>query len=435
MKNKGYKDTAFNIVDYLSSFVIFLITTKLLISKLGTDGYGFYMFFSSLIGTFGLVDLGMGMAVSKYLSQYIHHKEFDKGMEVITQAVVFYLIAGFIFSALVIFFASELLWIFGFEEKFYKIGKTILFVTIAIFLVNLFISIGNNVLVAFECWQMISVLNIVFKLTGAYLLVQIVESDIAYNQKLVYLFCALLLIGVIKLIVYSIVSFKLYPNFRFLKPRQEIKYNMNHFLKWSSLQYVLSLAVGHLDKIIISRLFGMDIMGVYGFVVNAFAYLFGFIASSFKIFYPKLSKIHADNDHMHLNRYLKLLLVGSIGLTVIVSSISVALWTPTVSWYINPGFAEKSFWFFTLFAIYLVARAPEIIISYFFNATASPDVLVRNVIVGALVTIVGYLIYVPLFDSYGLILAQITGSIAIYIYLLWLLKLKGFNYFSNIRPL
>jgi O-antigen/teichoic acid export membrane protein len=433
MKNKAYIDTSFNIADYLSSFVIFLITTKLLISKLGTDGYGFYMFFSSLIGTFGLVDLGMGMAVSKYLSQYIHHKEYDKGMEVITQAVIFYLIAGLILSVLVIAFTNELLLIFDFEKKFYKVGETILVVSIVIFLINLFISIGNNVLVALERWQTISVLNIVFKVTGAYFLVQIVESDIAYNEKLVYIFYALLFIGILKLIVYSTAAIKLYPKFRFIKPGQEIKYNMNHFLKWSSLQYGLSLAVGHVDKIIISRLFGMDIMGVYSFVVNAFAYLYGFVASAFKIFYPKLSKIHADKDHMHLSLYLKRLLVGSIVLTLIVSSISVALWSPTVSWYISPDFAEKSFWFFILFAFYLVARGPEIIISYFFNATAKPDALVRNVIVGASATIVGYFIYVPLFDSYGLILAQITGSLSIYIYLLLLLKLNGFNYFSNIR--
>lgn len=433
MKSKVYVDTIFNVIDYLSTFFIFLITTKLLIAELGTDGYGFYMFFTSLIGTFGLVDLGMGMAVSKYLSQYIHHNEFTKGMQVITQAAIFYLISGMILLAVVIFFSKELLWLFNFNDKFSSAGKTVLVITAAIFLINLFISIGNNILVAFEHWQKIAVLNIFFKILSAYILIQVVVSNLDYNEKLLYIFYALILIGLFKLIVYCWVSFKLYPDFRFTKPSHEIKSNINNFLRWSSLQYAMSLAVGHIDKIIISRYFGMETLGVYSFVVNVFAYLFGFIANSFKIFYPKLSKIHADNNHIDLNRYLKRLMVGSVALSLIMSLFLVALWLPALSWYINQEFAEQSFMYFIVFAIYLVVRSPEIIFSYFFNATANPEVLVRNVMVGASTTLVGYFVYVPLYDSYGLIFAQITGSISIYIYLIWLVRTKSFNYFSNIK--
>lgn len=108
-KNKIIKDSFWNILDYISTLVIFLITTKILIEKIGVDGYGFYTFFTSLIGTFGLMDLGMGMAVSKYLSEFLHHKKYDEANQVVTIAFTFYGSIGMILFSIILFFNSNII--------------------------------------------------------------------------------------------------------------------------------------------------------------------------------------------------------------------------------------------------------------------------------------------------------------------------------------
>jgi len=424
MKNKAYKDTAFNIVDYLSTLVIFLITTKLLIDQLGTDGYGFYIFFTSLIGTFGLVDIGMGVAVSKYLSEYLHHKKFDEGNQVITQAIVFYLVVGFLLVIIVNSFAEQVLTLLNFDDKFFHVGKEILFITSIVFAANLLVSIGTNVLVALEEWQRISLINIILKLINALLLIYILLLDVVFSTKIHYIFYSILVIAFIKLISYSMVAFSKYPHFELRKPSKVIRGKINNFLKHSSMQYALSIMVGHIDKFIISGMFGLTTLGVYSFAANAFAYLCGFNASVFKIFLPKLSVMHSKNDWISLTNSLKKLLKYSYALSAIVGLFSLITWNQLVGLYISQDFASDSLTYFVFFAIYLFARSPEAVVSYFFNAIAKPVELVKNVAIESFVTICSYFILVPIFSVIGLTISHIIGCIALYAFVFYKIKSK-----------
>lgn len=432
MRKKAYKDTAFNAMDYLSTLVIFLITTKLLIAKLGIDGYGFYMLFTSLIGTFGLVDIGMGMAVSKYLSEFLHQKKFNEGNQVITQALIFYLVVSAGIWIAVNFFAIEILSLLNFSTNFSQLGNEILFITTLVFVLNLFISIGTNVLVALELWKTISVLNITLKILNAIVLVLILLLEIGFSQKIEYIFYSILIFSVLKFLLYTGFAIKRYPEFALKKPSKEVKTKISSFLKHTSMQFGLSMLVGHFDKLIISRFFGLETLGVYSFVVNAFVYLYGFQASAFKIIFPKLSQMHAENDVEKLEHYFKKLLLLSLVVSIFLSIISVIFWKPFISLYIGSDFAENTFLYFLIFAIYLIIRSPEIVFSYFFNATAKPAVLVKNVLIGSVVTVVSYFIFVPIFYVYGLIIAQIVGSLAICIFVFYLIKKNGFYEFAKL---
>ncbi len=427
MKNKSYKDSLFNAVDYLSTVVIFLITTKLFIGQLGTDGYGFYTFFTSLIGTFGLVDIGMGMAVSKYLSEYLHQNKINESNQVITQAILFYLVVGLLIVILVNFFSTPLMLLFGFGEKFNELGKLVLFIVSIIFMLNLFISIGTNVLVALEKWQGIATLNIGIKMLNAFLLVKILLLDISYSKKVEFVFYAILVFSTLKLVLYSWLAYRQYPSFKWQKPDKIIRQKIVSFLKWSSLQHFLSMLAGQADKIVISRFFGLETLGFYNFVVSAFTYLYGFVASIFRIYFPKFSKMHADQDYGKLKINFGKLILWSMGISMILSAISIACWKPFVTSYIDARFANDTFYYFIIFAIFLIVRSPEIIFSYFFNATARPSILVKNLSIGATVTVISYFILIPIFNAYGLVISQIAGSLVVYSFTYYQINKEGFN--------
>lgn len=429
---KAYQDSIYNIVDYLSTIGILLITTKLSIARLGIDGYGFYMFFSSLIGTFGLVDIGMGMVVSKYLSEYLHQNKVSESNQVITQALLFYIVVGSILAAAVNGNSDRLLSLFNLGPKFSQIGASVLLMTSIVFILNLFVSVGTNVLVALEKWKSISLLNISLKLLNAFILVAILMLNIGVELKLEYIFVSILTFAALRLLLYGGIAYYRYPNYRWQRPTPAIRINITEFLKWSSIQYGLSLMVGHVDKIVISRFFGLEVLGYYSFVVNAFVYLYGFLANGFKIFLPKLSIIHASGDTVRLRLLFRKLLLGSIVSSLIIGGISVAIWIPFIGLYIDSKFAYATFSYFLVFTCYLVVRSPEIIFSYFFNATANPRILVRNVVVGSTVTVISYFALVPVYGAYGLIGAQMAGSLAIYCYVYVAIRINGFGKFAKL---
>lgn len=430
-RQKIIKDTLWNIIDYISTLAIFLITTKILIEQIGTDGYGFYIFFTSLIGTFGLVDLGMGMAVSKYLSEFLHHQKFDEANQVITIAFIFYFIIGLSLFLIILFFNSNIINFLNFDEKFFTIGSTVLVLTSIIFIVNMISTIMINTLVALEEWKKISLINIILKILNAVVLVYILLLEISLYEKIDYIFYLLLGFALFKALIYFIYSKKSFIHLSFAKPSEEIKNKMIKFLKVSSLQYGLSLLGGHLDKFIISKFFGLEALGFYSFVVNAFVYLYGFLTNVFKIFLPKLSKLHGDKDLDGLKSNFKKLLVYSLLSSIILSIGAILIWKPFISIYIDSEFAKNSFNYLLIFALFLVVRSAEPIFAYFFNAIAKPSVLVTNLVIGSITTILGYFIFVPILDIYGLVTSQIIASIVVYGYNLIMIKKRGFNEFTK----
>ncbi len=430
-RQKIIKDTSWNIFDYFSTLAIFLITTKILIEQIGTDGYGFYMFFTSLIGFFGLVDLGMGMAVSKYLSEFLHHHKYDEANQVITIAFIFYSIIGMSLFLIVLFFNSNIIAFLNFDEKFFSIGSTILVLTSIIFIVNMISTIMINTLVALEEWKKISLINIVLKILNAIALIYILILDVSLEDKISYTFYLLLGFALFKAFIYFIFSKKSFTYLSFSKPNEEIREKMMKFLKVSSLQYGLSLLGGHLDKFIISKIFGLEALGIYSFVVNAFVYLYGFLTNIFKIFLPKLSKLHGDKDLEALKSNFKKLLVYSLLSSIVLAFGAIIIWKPFISIYIDSEFAQNSFNYLLIFALFLVVRSLEPIFAYFFNAIAKPSVLVVNLAIGSVITIAGYFIFVPIIDIYGLVTSQIIASIVVYGYNFMMIKRRGFNEFTK----
>ncbi|MFW8602423.1 MATE family efflux transporter [Desulfobacterota bacterium M19] len=430
-KTKVYKDSFWNIFDDVSTLAIFLVTTKFLLENIGTDGYGFYTFFTSLIGTFGLVDLGMGMAVSKYLSEFLHHKKHDEANQVITIAFFFYVSIGMALFLIVSFFNTNIINFLNFGEKFRDIGATILVLTSIIFIINMVSTIMINTLVALEEWKRISLINIGIKILNSTILIFILTIHLPLERKISYIFYQLLTFSLLKASIYFFYSKKSFSQLSFAKPSIAVKNKMIAFLRVSALQYSLSLLVGHLDKFIISKMFGLESLGVYSFVANAFTYLYGLLTNTFKIYLPKLSKLHGDNNFLLLKDTFKKLLLYSLSVSIILAGTSLLIWKPFVSLYLNNEFALKSFAYMQIFALLLVIRSIEPIFAYFFNAIAKPSVLVVNVIIGSICTLIGYFVFIPMINIFGLVVSQITANIIVYAYNFFIIKKRGFRAFTQ----
>ena len=420
-------DSIWNAIDYISTLLIFLVTTKILIDAFGAEGYGFYTFFTSLVGFFGMVDMGMGMAVSKYLCEFLNKKDYHRSSQIVNVAFFFYFIMASVILGLVLLFSESILVFLRFDLIYDGVGSVVLKLVAIVFLINLMLSIPTNILVALEEWVAISVINIVFKIVSALALVYILFLDVSESAAFVSIFSMVLLMSILKLI--SLLIFLNFKNFEyyFLIPGTEVRNRVASFLKFSSLQYFLSLLLGHLDKFIISRFFGLEALGIYSFCVQAFQYLYGMIVNALKVFYPKLSNFHGSDNRSELRSgFVRLLLLSSsLSLGAAVSMI--AFWEILVSIYIDPEFAASSFHYIIYFAMFLVIRSPEVVMHYFFNATANPRMLVKNLMIGAPVTFTLYFFLVPLLGMEGLVVSQILGSMAVYMWHLYRFKTKGFD--------
>lgn len=432
MKNKKLaKDTLWNAIDYISTLGIFVITTKLIITQFGTDGYGFYVFFTSLVGLFAMVDLGMGMAVSKYLSESALQKDYVKSSEIINVALIFYATFSFLIVSIVYIFSEEIIGFLRFGSMYYETGVVVIKLVALIFVLNLISSVPNNILVALEQWVTISGINITFKVLNAAVLIYVVAFHDSDNQeKFIFIFSMLFVLSVIKFISLIVNIYCRSFEYYLVLPSHDIRTRILSFLKYSSLQYLLSLLMGHMDKFIIGRFFGLEVLGVYSFCVNAFVYIYGFVSNSFKVFYPKLSRLHAQLNVLSLKSWFFKLLMWIAVVSLIAGVGLLLLWQPVISIYIDPEFARASYYFIPFFAMFLCVRSPEIVMYYFFNATANPKVLVKNLMISAPISCMFYFILVPWLGALGFILSQMIGVFVLYLWHAKVIMMNGFEEYA-----
>lgn len=83
----------------------------LVLSRLGDEGYGVWVFVNSLAGYSGILYLGFGPTVCRYVSQHRARSEWDAVNAVVSSVVAVYLVAGALVILLAAGFAAAVPWI------------------------------------------------------------------------------------------------------------------------------------------------------------------------------------------------------------------------------------------------------------------------------------------------------------------------------------
>lgn len=423
--SKAMTDSAWNALDYGSTLLAFLITTKVIIGALGVEGYGFYTLFMSFIYTLALADLGVGMAISKYLSEYLNNDSFNKSNEVVTFGLAFYSLVGIALLTLSFIAGPYVVRLLDISASYGSIASNALLICAGIVLLNLMGSVFLGVLIAKERWRFISLLNISTKILTVTGVLAIGYSDMPVANKITGLFFITLLAALLKLTGSLIASRRSFPSIGFRTPSKEVRNKVLHYLKHTTVQYGLSSLVGHFDKILISRFYGLEATAYYGFVVNVFVYLYGFLANMLKIYFPKLSMLHGLGQMVLVLRLLKKIMAISILLSAALAIVVASSWHLLISIYIDEQFAKQSFAILLAFLGYLFVRSSEPVFSLVFTAIAKPQILVKNVLIGAPVTVISYFVFVPVFGVIGFVAAQIAGTLAVIFYNIRQLKLMS----------
>lgn len=102
------------------SLVVGLLLTPYIIACLGIAQYGIWMLIGSLIGYYGLLDLGVGSAIVRYVARYAGQKEYKNLNEVVNTALAIFCLAGAIIVALSIFWAEPLARFFHITAENYR---------------------------------------------------------------------------------------------------------------------------------------------------------------------------------------------------------------------------------------------------------------------------------------------------------------------------
>lgn len=305
------------IISYIAiiiNIIAGLLYTPWMIKEIGQSDFGLYTLAVSLISMF-LIDFGLGMAVSRFLSLYIAQGNQEKANKILSIAYKIYLVIdGIIFIVLILVF-------FNLNTIFHELTNQELEkfkVVFAIAALFSFISFPfltlNGVLTAYERFfklKFYDLLNKVISIT--LIIIALLNGFGLYALVLSNAFSGLLII----IFKYKTVKKETPIKVDFKYKDKDIKKQIFSFSIWSAIVGIAQRFIFNITPSIIGMVSGAKNIAVFGVAMAIEGYVFTIANAINGLFLPKVSRIVMDNKNGS-SRILGLMIkIGRIQLYII----------------------------------------------------------------------------------------------------------------------
>ena len=289
------------IINALSNWVtlglnlaIGLLLTPYIIGCLGTEGYGIWALVISIIGYYGLLDLGVSSALIRYVARYAGQKKSNELNEVVNTALVTYCLVGLIVVLLSFLLASPLARFFRIQEDNYESFKWVIWL------------LGITTAIRFPA-KLFSVTILGYERFVLANMVNIAEAILRGVFCFLVLYYEGGLIG-ISWVYTGLSVFVLFANFALLKlyfkhtafsinlVKMPVAKKLFSFGFFTSIRHVGNILQTRIGAAVIGRCINIEAVGVYSIATLLFGYLTGFVMAAAGVTQPKLASIAGQED-------------------------------------------------------------------------------------------------------------------------------------------
>ncbi len=346
------------------SIIVGFLLTPYIIKCLGTAQYGIWMLIGSVIGYYGLLDLGVTSALMRYVSRHAGQKDYDAVNEVVNTALIFFSIVGGIIIIVSLFIADPLASFFNIE-----VGDRILFKRVVWLLgISAGLMLPGNVLsviiLAHERFVAANTVKIVIAVLRGILSFYILYQGgglvgIGWINVGLSVFLIVTNLAIIK------TCFK-HINFLLKMANKSSARALLSFGFFMSIVHIGNMLRFKLDAAVIGKFLNMDSVGIYGVAALLFGYVLSTAISCSGVTQPRLSALAAKNQNAFRDAildYSNLVAVLAAGVGAVGISLAhdfMQLWLP---WNIENVKGAT-----TVFIILSVGLVPELMTDVSKNA-------------------------------------------------------------------
>ena len=300
------------------NIIIGLLLTPAIMAHLGEKRFGIWMLVSSLVGYFGLLQLGVGTGVFRYVPLYRGKGEKEKIGEIVSTGLTFYVVIGFLILTTSLLLAAPI-------ANYFKGGRELAI------LIRLF-----GIAAALECPTHVLTSAIIgyegFVIANAVrLLVAVIRAlalfgCILMNYGLMAMGSVQLMVTVFGLIATSII-------FAISCRNVEVgitKVNLSALKLLVLYGLVITiegvglLLTSHSPRLIIGKTVSLEAVGFFGIVCLLIIYYRKLLLSITKVFMPRFSYFSGQNANKEIRQ---LFLRGSRYVAIIAGGLGLLLWT------------------------------------------------------------------------------------------------------------
>ncbi len=320
-------NTFFNLVGRSWSFLVTLLLTPYILSRLDVGDFGVWILLGVFTSSFNLLDLGLGSSFVKYISAYHAHEDYDHINHVVFSGLAFYGVFGVLLTLLGLALEQPLFRIFSIAGA--SASDVYLLVLISCAITN----IGAMFLSVFKGIQRMDKSNAI----------EIQMSIVSVIGTVVFLEVGFGILGLAmnSLISGVIAAFVTWYRLRRMMPKIRLGWHFNGKLLREMFTYGTKIQVSNfgslvcfqIDKLIISRVLGVASVSFYevGSRLTSFMRAVPLVMMSALI--PATSELGARNDRERIvrtyylaSKYVAMVAVAMVAYVVLEARSLVNLW-------------------------------------------------------------------------------------------------------------
>ena len=294
--------------------IIMLLLTPFLIKHLGRNGFGIWTLISSILGYYGILDLGITSAIKRYIARYIGQENQRALNETTSTAFIIFCVLGFFLIIVSFAIATPLSKYFSVPIQQIENFKNL------IWILGLAAGIGfpgnffNAVIRSHERFVVANLVVIIMTLLRTFLII-------------VFLSCGLGLLGVAYSYLIEAV-FKLFLNFltckhlftnigfKFRFAQWEVAHTLVTFGLSTTVLEIANIMRFQLDSVIIGRYINFSSVAVYGVSALIIRFFLQFIATGTQaVLTPRFSLLDGKGEKAQLQQ----LFLKSLSITAFIS--------------------------------------------------------------------------------------------------------------------
>jgi O-antigen/teichoic acid export membrane protein len=188
-------------------FILTFILFYIIVRHIGEADYGIYLFIAAITGYFGILDMGIGNSLVKFVAQYHAEENEEKLNEVINTTFFIFLFIGIV-GAVVLFIIGTFLLNFLVDDDIFPKARAIIYILSALFIFSLSLASLKGVLAGLQRYDILALITFIMSLVSISTVIFIVVMDMGVVELVLYTSCT----GLIGFILTAWYIQKLLPN-------------------------------------------------------------------------------------------------------------------------------------------------------------------------------------------------------------------------------
>lgn len=335
---KTLTNTGYSFLGYSLPIIFAIIITPVIVRGLGINDFGIYMLINSINGFLGLVDLGIGLSVVKYVAEYQAIGEAKRLNNLVGSANILFLAIG-LFGCLVYFLISRyFLGFFNISPQQQVHIAPVFALAGLVFFVSSLTTMAVNILKAMQRYDL-SVKISLFSV-AVYNILALILVLMGFHLKAIFL--ANLVLSVFALLVSVIIAKRaakiriLHFDWSFVEVKRCYRFGLAAFVT-----NISNNTLSYLDRLVIPAYLSPAQLSFYSLPGSVADKVTGITGSSTGVLFPMLSSLKASNQTTQINNvYIRMF--RNIPVLAVAMGVSIALFANKILFYwVGRDFADK----------------------------------------------------------------------------------------------